>query len=153
MSQDILPATDYRVNLATDEEINERIRREMTSRVRQLAVQGRGAIDRRLKELDHEWDIERTLEANAATIGLTSLLLGATVDRRFALLSAVVSGFLLQHALQGWCPPLPVFRRMGVRTTKEINEERMALKAIRGDFEKGGGGGMDAAGALEAARQ
>lgn len=39
------------------------------------------------------------------------------------------------HALQGWCPPLPVFRCYGFRTAAEIDYERYALKAIRGDFE------------------
>jgi len=63
-------------------------------------------------------------------------VLGATVDRRFFALPAVVAGFLLQHALQGWCPPLPVFRRLGFRTQAEMERERYALKALRGDFEK-----------------
>jgi hypothetical protein len=45
-----------------------------------------------------------------------------------------VQGFFMQHALQGWCPPLPVFRRLGFRTQYEIEQERYALKAIRGDF-------------------
>jgi len=56
------------------------------------------------------------------------------VDRRFALVPLVVGGFLLQHALQGWCPPLPIFRRYGVRTQTEIDYERYALKALRGYF-------------------
>jgi hypothetical protein len=47
---------------------------------------------------------------------------------------AVISGFLLQHAIQGWCSPLPVFRRLGFRTSYEIEQERQALKALRGDF-------------------
>jgi hypothetical protein len=46
----------------------------------------------------------------------------------------VISGFLLQHGLQGWCPPLPLFRRLGVRSFKEIDRERFALKYLRGDF-------------------
>jgi hypothetical protein len=29
---------------------------------------------------------------------------------------------------------MPVFRRLGVRTATEIEEERYALKALRGDF-------------------
>ncbi|MCA9457611.1 MAG: hypothetical protein KC587_13175, partial [Nitrospira sp.] len=40
----------------------------------------------------------------------------------------------LQHAIQGWCPPVPLFRRMGIRTTHEIQQERHALKALRGDY-------------------
>src|SRR5438874_9255842 len=32
------------------------------------------------------------------------------------------------------CPPVPVLRRKGVRTRREIDAERYALKALRGDF-------------------
>ncbi len=48
----------------------------------------------------------------------------------------LVTGFFFQHALQGWCPPLPILRRMGFRTSADINEERNALKALRGDFDQ-----------------
>jgi hypothetical protein len=44
--------------------------------------------------------------------------------------------FLAQHALQGWCPPIPVIRRLGVRTRAEIERERNALKALRGDYDR-----------------
>lgn len=50
------------------------------------------------------------------------------------MLPAAVSAFLLQHALQGWCPPVPFFRKRGVRTPAEIAAERNALKLLRGDF-------------------
>src|SRR5581483_9600968 len=92
------------------------------------------AIERRLEELDREWDIERTLEANAALVSLAGLTLGATVSPKLFVLPALVSGFLLQHAVQGWCPPVPLFRRLGFRTQAEIDEEKYALKALRGDF-------------------
>jgi hypothetical protein len=85
-------------------------------------------------ELDAEWDIERMLEANAATVSLVGLTLGATIDHRWFMLPAVVAGFLLQHAVQGWCPPVPLLRRVGFRTPTEIDYERYALKALRGDF-------------------
>ena len=94
----------------------------------------RSEIDHRLRELELEWDIERVLEANASIAMLTSLTLGASVDRRWFALSGIVAAFLLQHAVQGWCPPMPILRRMGLRTSYEI-DERYALKAIRGDFE------------------
>ena len=51
----------------------------------------------------------------------------------------MIGGFLLQHAVQGWCPPLPFFRANGVRTQSEIDEEKFALKALRGDFAHAGG--------------
>jgi hypothetical protein len=120
-------------------EYNERIKQQTEQRVAQLARQGRAAIDQRLAELDEEWDIERRLETNASIAVIVGSTLGFMVDRRFFLFPIAVGGFLLQHALQGWCPPLPVFRAMGVRTQSEIDEERYALKALRGDFAHAGG--------------
>lgn len=96
--------------------------------------EGPAAIDERIKELDREWDIERTLELNAAALAFTGTLLGAFVNRRWLMLPAVVTAFLAQHAVQGWCPPLPLFRKWGIRTRPEIDREKYALKALRGDF-------------------
>jgi hypothetical protein len=129
----MLPATADRVPAHTGEHINSLIRQQTVANVATHAADG-ASIERRLPELDHEWDIERTLEANAATVALLGLGLGVFVDRRFLILPAAVAGFLLQHALQGWCPPVPVFRRLGFRTEAEIARERYALKAVRGDF-------------------
>lgn len=130
----MIPATTTRVNEHTAEEVNQQIEDTTNSRVRRLAAAGPAAIDRRLDELEHEWDIERVLEANAASVTLAGTILGMTTDRRWFLLPAVVGGFLLQHAVQGWCPPILWFRRMGFRTATEIDHERYALKALRGDF-------------------
>lgn len=55
-----------------------------------------------------------------------------------------MTGFLFQHAIQGWCPPLPILRRLGFRTAEEINQERYALKALRGDFEAQSDNKLDA---------
>jgi hypothetical protein len=129
----VLPTTTERVERHTTESINRRISQEMEQRVRHYAVHPQQISDR-LAELDAEWDMERTLEANAATLALAGTLLGAFVNKRFLLLPTLVTGFLLQHALQGWCPPVPFFRKCGVRTAAEIDRERYALKALRGDF-------------------
>jgi hypothetical protein len=134
----MIPATTQRVPAHTSPEINQRIRRTTQANIARYAKQGRQAIDCRLAELDHEWDIERVLEANASSAVLLGCTLGAFVSRKFFLLPAIVGGFLLQHAIQGWCPPVPLFRRFGVRTQREIDEERFALKALRGDFEQTG---------------
>lgn len=123
------------VRESTSEAINARIDREMEERVRHLAAQGEAAITARIEELEKEWDVERKLEANAATLALSGALLATFATKRWAILPAVVGGFLLQHAIQGWCPPIEIFRRIGTRTRKEIERERYALKAVRGDFE------------------
>jgi hypothetical protein len=130
----MIPTTVHRVPQNTDQAWNAQIRRRTEQSVSYHAAAGERAINRRLAELDREWDIERTLEANAATVALVGLTLGATVDRKWFLLPAAVAGFLLQHAVQGWCPPVPMFRRLGVRTQSEIDHERYALKLLRGDF-------------------
>ncbi|HEY1186102.1 MAG TPA: hypothetical protein VGE74_00535 [Gemmata sp.] len=150
----MIPFTAQRVPEHTADHVNQQIRERTRRNVERVAAQGREAIDRRLRELDEEWDVERTLEANAATITAVGSGLALLVDRRFALVPLVVGSFLLQHAVQGWCPPLPVFRRMGARTQTEIDEERAALKALRGDFRDVGGSNPreQAADALAAAR-
>ena len=125
-----LPSTVNRVPAHTAEHVNQQIRRR-TERSVDYYRQHPQQIGRRLRELDREWDIERTLEANAATLVVAGAVLGLTVDRKFLGIPLVVGGFLLQHALQGWCPPLPVFRRLGLRTAAEIQHERSALEAIR----------------------
>jgi hypothetical protein len=131
---DRLAATASRVEANTSGHVNERIARETRDRIACYRNASRDTITSRLQELDREWDIERVLQTNAGMAGLTGAVLALTVDRKFALISAFVGAFLVQHALQGWCPPLPLLRRAGVRTAHEINEERIALMKMRGDF-------------------
>ena len=130
----MIPSTVERVSLNTAQHVNACIREEMEARVARIAAAGRPAIEERLEELDHEWDIERVLEANAATLTASTAALALTLDRRFAIVPLVVGAFLLQHAVQGWCPPLPILRRLGYRTQSEIDHERYSLKSLRGDF-------------------
>lgn len=84
--------------------------------------------------MDRERDMEQVLETNASLLALTGALLGTTVHRGFFALTGTVLGFLTQHATTGWCPPVSVFRAIGVRTRAEIDQEKFALKALRGDF-------------------
>ncbi len=132
--EDLFPATSTRVERSSPEAVNEKIRHATASRLRSYRAAQPVAIARRLEELDREWDIERLLETNAASLALLGLALGTFANRKWFALPAVVSGFLLQHALQGWCPPVPFFRKAGVRTASEIDEERTALRLLRGDF-------------------
>lgn len=132
----MLPATRERVRENTAEEINQQIRQRTECNIMESIAGGPKAIELRLDELDREWDIERTLETMAPTLSLIGLALGVTKSRKWLVVPAVVQSFFLQHALQGWCPPVPVLRRLGFRTPDEINEERYALKALRGDFKK-----------------
>ena len=129
----VLPSTARRVEMNSDPAINHRIRRRAEERIHYYANHPE-QIEQRLARLDREWDIERVLETQAAALALTGTILGLTRDRRFLAVPALVTAFLLQHALQGWCPPVPLVRRLGFRTAAEIAAERAALKALRGDF-------------------
>jgi hypothetical protein len=123
-----------RVRVHTDPNVNARIDDAMRDRLFSYSTRSDAEISARIEALDGEWDIERYLEVMAPSFALTGLALGLLSDRRWFLLSGAVLGFLAQHALHGWCPPLTALRRMGVRTRREIDQERYALKALRGDF-------------------
>ncbi|WP_046862916.1 hypothetical protein [Microvirga massiliensis] len=151
----MVASTVNRVSQQTSQEVNRRIEAHLADSVRWHASHPE-RIDHRLRELDQEWDIERTLEANASTLAFTGMALAAAIDKRWLILPALVTAFLFQHAVQGWCPPLPVLRRLGFRTAREIETERYALKALRGDFGQIGPGlgnrDTRASHALQAAR-
>ncbi len=128
-------ASADRVRANTRPELNRKLDLELERRLKFFATQDKAAITERLEELDREWDIERVLETNAASIGLFGGIMTVLSGRKWVLLPLVVSGLLLQHAISGWCPPLSLFRKMGVRTRIEIEQERAALKLLRGDFD------------------
>jgi hypothetical protein len=110
------------------------------------------ATEHRLAALAREWDMERALFAMTSVNMLLGLRKSAK-NRRWLLWPLIVASFQLQHAIQGWCPPVSILRRFGVRTRQEIDSERVALKALRGDFEEAAvpGSAEAPAKALEAA--
>jgi hypothetical protein len=128
-----MPTTKERVPIHTSEGVNEQLKREIEERLRELAAQP-DAIARRVQELEAEWDIERAIEANASVLAFIGVALGYFAHPYWLALPALVTLFLFQHAVQGWCPPVPILRRLGFRTVYEIERERQALKAMRGDF-------------------
>lgn len=93
-------------------------------------------VDARFRALDREWGVERWLQLNSALLSLVGLGLGALRGPRWLLLPAVVQGFLAQHAVQGFCPPLLLLRWLGVRTASEVERERAALKVLRGELRR-----------------
>src|SRR3954462_954957 len=95
-------STSQRVPQNTADHINSEIRRQTEQNVAECIRKGPAAVDRRLAELDQEWDIERYLETMAPSFTLAGLALGITTDRRFLTIPVVVQAFFLQHALQGW---------------------------------------------------
>jgi hypothetical protein len=117
-----------RVRSSTASHVNEEIDIQTDINIHRYKGKSRAEILERIQMLDKEWDIERVLEVNASTLALTGLILGLTKNRKWLFLPGIVLPFLLQHGLQGWCPPLPLLRRLGIRTRGEIDREKYALK-------------------------
>lgn len=141
---EVLPDTSKKAVSQSPDSFNEAIRQETLRRLDEIGSD-RSKILARLNQLEKEWDIERTLETNASIVALAGIGLGLGVNKKWLLLPTIVAGFLFQHALQGWCPPLPLFRKMGVRTQREIDNERAILMARLGELE-----GLEKASSTEA---
>ncbi len=125
-----------RARANTPPEINEAIDREIAATVRFYAGKTDYEISKRIKELDSEWDIERYIEASSAVFSFIGTVFGLKWSRNWFILIILVSIFLLQYAVQGWCPPVSILRWLFVRTRKEIEVEKYALKALRGDVDE-----------------
>jgi hypothetical protein len=115
---------------------NKTIDREAEGRVQRFAGKSKEEITEQIDRLEREWDMERLLETNASILSLAGMSAYAgSRNKKWLFLPGVVMSFLVQHSVQGWCPPMPVFRKLGVRTRQEIEREKYALKALRGDFD------------------
>jgi hypothetical protein len=128
--------TRDRVRRMTFKRDLERIDEKTHDSIRYYSDLGPKAISRRLTELDKEWAVDRALMTGAGFMVLMGLILGTTVRRRLYVISAVAAAITLVYAVFGWAPPVLLFRRLGFRTRSEIDQERIALKALRGDFDQ-----------------
>ena len=130
-------ALDYdRDRRHTATEVLRRIDDDTAARLQSCANAEPALIGERLTELDREWDTDRAIEAEASLVALAGLALGVLVRPAFLAIPTAVGAAVLTHAVSGWYPLLPVFRRLGIRTAREIERERYALKALRGDFQE-----------------
>ncbi|MDX2089751.1 MAG: hypothetical protein SFX73_17985 [Kofleriaceae bacterium] len=88
----------------------------------------------RLSELDREWNVDRALMLNFAIVGGLSATMTARSLLRYGrpggwgALLATQLAFLAHHAIRRWCPPMPLFRRLGFRSEREIEAERNMLR-------------------------
>jgi hypothetical protein len=92
-------------------------------------------IQARLGDLDREWNVDRALMLQFAIAGgLSAVMTLRSLARRgrvggWGALFFTQLAFLANHAVNQWCPPLAVFRRLGLRSQREIDAERAALLA------------------------
>jgi hypothetical protein len=98
-----------------------------------LADAGPQAIDARLADLEREWTAGRMTKAVMGVVIVCGFALAA-LNPWWLILPAVGGLFLLSYLFgrTSWLGML--FHRMGYRSGFEVDQEKMALKVLRGDF-------------------
>lgn len=124
------------VRKVTSAEQNALIDEIILLNIRKYSEKSHKEISRRIKELDKEWDIERVLDLNMSALALCGITLSLLLNKYSIILPILLLLFFIWHAFQGWCPPIPILRYFKIRTRPEIDREKYALKALRGDFKE-----------------
>jgi hypothetical protein len=133
--KEMIPPTTKRVALHTNRKINKQIEQKTLAYLTKYLNASYEELTGRLEELSREWDTERVLETNDGMLIFISSILGITTRKPpWFIITGVTGFFLAQHALQGWCLLTPIIRKLGIRTAEEINQEKIAIKYLRGDF-------------------
>lgn len=122
----------------TPELINRKIDAKVEACVRALAAAERPELARYLGKLEREWDLNRVLLVATSALALGAALVHRTGRGGKALSTglAVGAAAVLQQGVVGYGPLTSLLRSVGVRTRGEIDLEKFALKALRGDFER-----------------
>lgn len=102
--------------------------------VAQLVYDGPEAIERRLSELDHEWTAGQLIKIFTSLGIFVGLGLAVFVHVAWLALPIVLGLLLLDYALNRHSLLASLLRWAGFRTRTEVEHERIALKALRGDF-------------------
>lgn len=110
------------------------IQSESEKRAWRIARNGPHAVDQRLWELDQEWDVESLLKLQAGAFSVKFVLFGSLISKKYYWGVALVGASMLQQSIWGWSPPYALYRKLGKRTTCEIEEERCALETLRRRF-------------------
>src|SRR4051812_43391457 len=75
---------------------------QIEENIRYYSFEKDEVIKARVKELNKEWDIERTVALNASLISFAGIILSAAVNKKWLMLPAVVSALFTREALRGW---------------------------------------------------
>lgn len=106
----------------------------LEDRLARLAGAGPEAITARLAELDREWSAGRGTKAVVGVAMTAGLVLTAVFGPAWLVLPAFGGLFLLQYLFGRTSWLGRTLREMGLRSGAEIERERLALRALRGDF-------------------
>jgi hypothetical protein len=117
---------------------------------------GSQAVSDRLQALEEEPDLETVATLAMAGTGMLALVFGILGSRLWRLLAWMALPLIFVHARGRLSAPGEFLKTLGLRSRREIQEEKFALKALRGDFRDVGEarseGMPDPASALDAVR-
>ena len=99
-----------------------------------LADAGPHAITDRLGQLDREWSAGRMTKATIGLLIVSGLALTALAGPWWLVLPAIGGFFLLQYLFSRTSWLGATFREMGFRSGGDIDQEKFALRVLRGDF-------------------
>lgn len=122
------------VRKVTSDGANSVIDQIILTNIRKFAGKSPEEISHRIKQLDKEWDVDRVLDLNMSAFALCGITSSLIFNQYSIILPILLLLFFIWHAFQGWCPPIPMLRYLKFRTRPEIDREKYALKAMRGDF-------------------
>lgn len=115
--------------------VNRRIDQEVERRLTEIVDRDDSmACQRRLRELESEWEVERALTALIGVGSIAGTIVARRMDGMWWLVPAIGGLVLLEQSLTGGSLLLAALRRIGLRTRREIDLEKFALKGLRGDF-------------------
>jgi len=107
---------------------------DLQQRVAGLADAGPQAIETRLLELDREWTAGRATKATIGVLLVIGFGLTILLNPWWLILPAVGGVFLLQYLFTRSSWMGKTFQELGFRSGFDVEQEKMALKVIRGDF-------------------
>jgi hypothetical protein len=114
--------------------LSDRQRQNIEDRLHRIAFEGHAAIAQRLAQLDNEWSAGRVAKVIVAGGILFGLAAAVFVSPWWLIVPVALGLLLLQYLVHrdGWLTT--ALRPLGLRCGVEIEHERFALKALRGDF-------------------
>jgi hypothetical protein len=110
------------------------VEKQIQEKINYYYYQDQEQINLRLLQLDNEMDLETYLQTETSAVNIAGLILALTSGKKWLILPFISSLFVLSNLMRGDKPPLTFLRKLGLRRRAEIEKERYALKAIRGDF-------------------
>ncbi len=128
MSDNLHPVGYDRVRAHAPRSITARLDRKTEERFHEAAADP-VFLEKRLRKLDREWDLDRAILVAFAGLGTAALALGLRKNWRWRFPLSAQIAFLLLHSLVGWSPQAIVLRLLGFRTRQEIEAERRQLLA------------------------